>query len=54
MCLVFDILTHTVLGIVSITDEGRENILLIRQPRYPPGMYSCVAGFVDSGESLEV
>ena len=26
--------------------------MLIRQPVYPPGMYSCVAGFVDPGESL--
>jgi ADP-ribose pyrophosphatase YjhB (NUDIX family) len=21
--------------------------------RYPPGMYSCIAGFLDVGESLE-
>ena len=21
--------------------------------RYPPGMYSCIAGFLDAGESLE-
>jgi hypothetical protein len=27
-------------------------VLLIRQPRYPPGMFSCVAGFVDAGETL--
>ena len=26
--------------------------MLIRQPRYPPGMFSCVAGFVDAGETL--
>ena len=25
---------------------------LIRQPTYPQGMFSCVAGFVDAGESL--
>ena len=41
-------------GIVSVSDATGDNLLLIRQPRYPAGMYSCIAGFVDSGESLEV
>lgn len=27
--------------------------LLGRQPTFPPGMYSALAGFVESGESLE-
>jgi len=27
--------------------------LLVRQPRFPPGMFSCVAGFLDAGETLE-
>lgn len=40
-------------GIVSISDSTSDHLLLIRQPRYPLGMYSCVAGFVDSGETLE-
>ena len=41
-------------GIVSVSDGSGDNLLLIRQPRYPPGMYSCIAGFLDAGESLEV
>ena len=41
-------------GIVCITDLERQHLLLIRQPRYPKGMYSCVAGFLDVGETLEV
>jgi NAD+ diphosphatase len=28
-------------------------ILLARSPRFPPGMYSALAGFVEPGESLE-
>lgn len=40
-------------GIVSICDPATDQLLLIRQPRYPPGMYSCIAGFLDVGESLE-
>ncbi|MBW2659862.1 MAG: NAD(+) diphosphatase [Deltaproteobacteria bacterium] len=32
----------------------RENeILLARSPRFPPGMYSTLAGFVEPGETLE-
>jgi len=40
-------------GIVSICDPTTDQLMLIRQPRYPPGMYSCIAGFLDVGESLE-
>ena len=40
-------------GIVLVAARDNSKVLLIRQPRYPPGMYSCVAGFVDVGESLE-
>ena len=40
-------------GIVSICDPSTDQLMLIRQPRYPPGMYSCIAGFLDVGESLE-
>ena len=31
--------------------EGR--LLLGRQPHYPPGRYSALAGFVEPGESIE-
>jgi NAD+ diphosphatase len=27
--------------------------LLARQPRFPPGMHSCIAGFVEPGETIE-
>jgi len=40
-------------GIVSVSDPIAQQLLLIRQPRYPPGMYSCIAGFLDVGETLE-
>lgn len=30
-----------------------ENCLLGRQKPFPPKMYSCLAGFVESGETLE-
>ena len=31
--------------------EGR--VLVGRQPQYPPGRYSALAGFVEPGESIE-
>lgn len=37
--------------IVLVTDG--ERCLLGRQPQWPAGMYSCLAGFVEPGESLE-
>ena len=40
-------------GIVLVEAPDHSRVLLIRQPKYPPGMYSCVAGFADMGESLE-
>ncbi|MGL4973829.1 MAG: NAD(+) diphosphatase, partial [Bosea sp. (in: a-proteobacteria)] len=30
-----------------------ENCFLARQSRFPPGMYSCIAGFIEPGESFE-
>jgi NAD+ diphosphatase len=30
-----------------------ESCLLGRQPRFPPGMYSCLAGFLEPGETIE-
>jgi NAD+ diphosphatase len=30
-----------------------EDCLLGRQPSFPPGIYSCLAGFVEAGETLE-
>ncbi|HKK02894.1 MAG TPA: NAD(+) diphosphatase [Gammaproteobacteria bacterium] len=37
--------------IVLVADEDR--CLLGRQPAWPPGRYSAIAGFVEPGESLE-
>jgi len=45
--------TTSPVGIVSIGDTSTDKLLLIRQPRYPKGMYSCIAGFMDVGETLE-
>jgi len=39
-------------GIVLVASQNHSHVLLVRQPKYPVGMYSCVAGFVDIGESL--
>jgi NAD+ diphosphatase len=38
-------------AIMLVTDA--DNCLLGRQKRFPAGMYSCLAGFVESGETLE-
>lgn len=35
-----------------VITEDNSRVLLTRQPRYPPGMYSCMAGFVDGGEDI--
>ncbi len=39
-------------AVMCLVRRGRE-ILLARSPRFPPGMYSVLAGFVEPGESLE-
>lgn len=33
--------------------EHEDNLLLGRQPRFPPKMYSALAGFVEPGETIE-
>ena len=37
--------------IVLVSDD--DHVLLGRQPTWPPGRYSALAGFVEAGESLE-
>jgi NAD+ diphosphatase len=37
---------------MCLVRRGRE-LLLARSPRFPPGVYSAVAGFVEPGETLE-
>jgi len=38
--------------VIMLVVDG-ERVLLGRQPRFPQGMYSCLAGFLESGETLE-
>jgi NAD+ diphosphatase len=39
--------------IMLIVDEERDMCLLGRGAHFPPGMYSCLAGFVEPGETIE-
>jgi NAD+ diphosphatase len=39
-------------AIIVLIMRGEE-ILLARSPRFPPGMYSVIAGFAEPGETLE-
>jgi NAD+ diphosphatase len=39
-------------AVIVLVKRG-DQILLARSPRFPPGMYSLVAGFVEAGENLE-
>jgi NAD+ diphosphatase len=38
--------------VIMLVVQG-EQCLLGRQEKFPPGMYSCLAGFVEGGETLE-
>jgi len=38
-------------GITTIAERSNSKLLLVRQSRHPKGMYSCVAGFVDTGNT---
>ena len=38
-------------SIVLVTNEDNSQVLLVRQPRHPKGMFSCIAGFVDAGRT---
>jgi len=39
-------------AMMALVTRGRE-LLLARSPRFPPGMYSALAGFVEPGETIE-
>ncbi|MEC7985735.1 MAG: NAD(+) diphosphatase [Myxococcota bacterium] len=39
--------------VVIVLLTHKERVLLARQPTFPKGMYSCIAGFVELGESLQ-
>ena len=38
--------------VIMLATDG-ERCLLGRQPRFPAGMYSCLAGFLEPGETIE-
>mgnify|MGYP000207777784 CR=1 FL=1 len=40
-------------GIALVVSAEGTHCLLGRQPAFPPGYYSCLAGFLESGESIE-
>ena len=40
-------------AVICLVHDGGRQVLLARQPVWPAGMYSQVAGFVEAGESLE-
>jgi NAD+ diphosphatase len=39
-------------AMMVLVTRGRD-VLLARSPRFPPGMYSALAGFVEPGETIE-
>jgi len=39
--------------VVIMLAEHEGRVLVARQPQYPPGRYSALAGFVEPGESIE-
>lgn len=40
-------------GITLVKSNDNKKVLLVRQHSHPPGMYTCVAGFVETGETIE-
>jgi NAD+ diphosphatase len=40
-------------AIIVLLHDGADRVLLGRQPSWPPGRYSTIAGFVEAGESAE-
>ena len=46
--------TDPVVIMLAIDEQGgQDRCLLARQPRFAPGMYSCLAGFLEPGETIE-
>lgn len=37
--------------IALVENQSHSQALLVRQPRHPPGMFSCLAGFIDMGKT---
>jgi NAD+ diphosphatase len=40
-------------AVMALVKREPGEVLLARSPRFPPGMYSALAGFVEPGETLE-
>ncbi len=40
-------------AVIMLVHDGADRIVLGRQARFPPGVHSVLAGFVEPGESLE-
>ena len=40
-------------AIICLVHDGADQVLLVRQPAWPEGRFSVLAGFVEAGESLE-
>ena len=40
-------------AVIVLVHDGADSIVLARQPIWPPGRMSVLAGFVEAGESLE-
>jgi NAD+ diphosphatase len=40
-------------AVMAMVKREPDEVLLARSPRFPPGMYSALAGFVEPGETLE-
>lgn len=40
-------------GITLVQHSERDEVLLVRQHSHPPKMFTCIAGFIEPGESLE-
>ncbi len=40
-------------AVIMLVHDGNDRCVLGRQPRFAPGLYSTLAGFVEPGESLE-
>ena len=40
-------------AVICLVHDGAERVLLARQPVWPEGRFSVLAGFVEAGESLE-
>lgn len=40
-------------AVICLVHDGADQVVLARQPVWPPGRYSVLAGFVEVGEALE-